>query len=44
MFITIYLETHEECCKYLEYKYVNAGEILFKEGDEGTEFFITLKG
>ncbi len=29
-------KTHEECCKYLNHKYVKEGEVLFYEGDIGT--------
>lgn len=38
------LTTHEQCCRVMIHKSYNKGDIVFREGSEGTTFFIILKG
>ncbi|CAK94996.1 unnamed protein product (macronuclear) [Paramecium tetraurelia] len=35
---------HEQCCKSLQYKYLQAGHFIFKEGDIGDKFYIIISG
>jgi len=36
--------THEQCCRVMVHKFYHGGDVVFKEGTEGSTFFIILKG
>lgn len=38
------LSTHEQCCRVMIHKFYKKGDIIFREGTEGTTFYIILKG
>lgn len=44
MIINDDLSTHEQCCRVMIHKFYKRGDIIFREGTEGSTFYIILKG
>ncbi|KAL4468001.1 hypothetical protein ABPG72_015871 [Tetrahymena utriculariae] len=38
------IQTVYQCCQYLRFKEIQAGQILFQQGDIGEEFYIIIQG